>query len=52
MQDFVFIVSIFLEIILTCIIVIKIRQIETKVRKIDEELVLTGKLILEINSKI
>lgn len=52
MLDFVFTVTIFLEIILTCIIVIKIQQLETKIKKLNEELTLIGKLILEINSKI
>ncbi len=52
MLDFVFITLIFFEIILTTLCVIKIINIEKKVKILHEKLILTFNMILAINKQI
>ena len=51
MLDFVFIITIILELVLTSTIVVKICELEKKVKQINEELLLIRDIILEINSE-
>ncbi len=52
MLDFVFITLIFFEIILTTLCIIKIIEIEEKVKMIHNKLILTFNMILTINKQI
>ena len=52
MLDFVFIIVIFFEIILTALCVVKLIEFEKKCIQINEELILTGDIILAANEKI
>lgn len=52
MLDFVFITLIFFEIILTTLCIIKIINIEKKVKILHEKLILTFNMILAINKQI
>ena len=52
MLDFVFIIVIFFEIILTALCVVKLIEFEKKCIQINEKLILTGDIILAANEKI
>ena len=52
MLDFVFIIVIFFEIILTALCVVKLIEFEKKCLQINEKLILTGDIILAANEKI
>ncbi len=52
MLDFIFIVTIFLEIILTSLAVLKLLEFEKRVRELNKELFLIKDMILEINTQL
>ena len=52
MLDFIFIITIFFEIILTVICVIKIIDYDKKCKELNEKLILNSEIIKEINEKI
>lgn len=52
MLDFVFIIVIFFEIILTALCVVKLIEFEKKCIQINEKLILTGDIVLAANEKI